>query len=81
MKNSESLSHERICKLALKDARNGGKGRANAMLVLPLKHLTENYLSLLPKKCNAPILYEKHRLEETVPAMLEGITAPKYQRL
>jgi hypothetical protein len=81
MKNSESLSHERICKLALKDARNGGKGRANVMLVLPLKHLTENYLSMPPKKCNAPILYEKHRLEETVPAMLEGITAPKYQRL
>lgn len=81
MKNSESLSRESICKLALKDARNGGKGRANAMLVLPLKHLTENYLSMPPKECNAPILYEKHRLEETVPAMLEGITAPKYQRL
>jgi len=81
MENSEGLSRERLCKLALKDARNGGKGRANAMLVLPLKQLTEEYLSMPPEKYNAPILYEKHRLEETVPAILEGITVPKYQRL
>jgi hypothetical protein len=81
MKNSESLSHERIGKLALQDARNGGRGRANAMLVLSLKQLTGKYLSMPPEECNAPIVYEKHRLEETVPAMLEGITAPKYQRL
>jgi hypothetical protein len=81
MKNSESLSHERICELALEDARNGGKGRANAMLVLPLKHLIDNYLGMPPKECNAPILFEKHRLDETVPAMLEGVTTPKYQRL
>jgi hypothetical protein len=81
LKNSASLSHERISELALEDARNGGKGRANAMLVLPLKHLTDNYSGMPPKECNAPILFEKHRLDETVPAMLEGIIVPKYQRL
>lgn len=81
LKNSESISRERMSELALKDARNGGKGRANALLVLPLKQLTEYYLSMPPKKWNTPILYEKHRLAETVAAILEGITAPRYQTL
>lgn len=81
MKNSESLSDQDLRELALVDVQNGGKGRANAMLVLPQKHLTDNYSSMPPKERNLPILYEKHRLDETVPAMLEGIVLPKYQRL
>jgi hypothetical protein len=81
MKNSESLSDQDLRELALVDVQNGGKGRSNAMLVLPLKHLTDNYSSMLPKERNLPILFEKHRLDETVPAMLEGIVVPKYQRL
>ncbi len=81
LKNSESLSDQDLRELALVDMQNGGKGGANAILVLPLKHLTGNYLGMPPKERNVPILFEKHRLDETVPAMLEGITVPKYQRL
>ena len=67
--------------LALEDAQNGGKGRANAILALPLKRICDVYLAMSPNERNAPILFEENRLDETVPAVLEGITVPKYQRL
>ena len=81
LKNSESISHKRICELALKDARTGGKGRANAVLVLPLKDITNAYLAVSPKERNSPIFIKKNRFDETVPTVLEGITVLKYQRL
>lgn len=80
LKNSEMLSHKRMCELALKDARNGGKGRANAVLALPLKDITNLYLAVSPKQRNSPIFIEKDRLDETVPVVLDGITVLKYQR-
>jgi hypothetical protein len=81
MKNSDSLSDQDLRELALVDLHNGGKGRANAMLVLPMKHLVDSYLGMPPKERNVPVLFEKHRLDETVAAILEGVTVPKYQRL
>lgn len=79
--NSESFSDQDLCELALEDAQNGGKGRANAILALPLKLISDVYLAMSPEKRNAPVLFEKNRLDETVPGVLEGITVPKYQRL
>jgi hypothetical protein len=81
MTNSENNSDQALCELALDDAQNGGKGRANAILAVPLKRITDTYLAMTPKERNAPIFFEKSRLDETVPAVLEGITIPKYQRL
>jgi hypothetical protein len=80
LKNSESVSHERICELALEDARNGGKGRANAVLALPLQGITDAYLAVSPEERNSPIFIEKNGFDETVPAVLERMTVPKYQR-
>ena len=81
MKNSESISREDLCALAFEDAQKGGKGRASAILALPLKHISDHYLAITPDQRNMPILFDKNQLEETVPAVLEGIIMPKYQRL
>jgi len=81
LKNSESLSHQSLCELALEDAQNDGKGRANAILALPLKRITDHYLSVSPDERNSTTFFEKHQLDETVPAILEGIIVPKYQIL
>lgn len=81
MTNSESLSHQDLCALALEDARNGGKGRANAILALQMKRISNVYLAMSPKERQVPILFEKNLLDETVPAVLDGISLPKYQRL
>jgi hypothetical protein len=79
--NSESFSYQDLYELAVKDAQNGGKGRANAILALPLKLISDAYLAMPPEKRNAPVLLEKNQLEETIPAILEGMTVPKYQWL
>jgi hypothetical protein len=79
--NSESLSDRDLHELTLMDAQNGGKGRVNAILALPLKGLNNVYLAMSPKERNKPILFENNRLDETVAAVLESITVPKYQRV
>jgi len=80
MTNSENLSHQGLCDLALEDAQNGGKGRANAILALQMKFIRNIYLAMSPKERLGPILFEKNLLDETVPVVLDGIAIPKYQR-
>jgi hypothetical protein len=81
LKNSEGLSDRDLRELVIVDAQNGGKGRANAILALPLKQIGELYSALSLQERNVPISFENNRLDETVPAVLEGITVRKYQRL
>ena len=81
MDNNKSLSTQNLCDLAIVDAQNGGKGRANAVLVLPLKRLRQYYCALPLSKRHSPVIFMKNRLAETVPAVLDGVAIPKYQRL
>jgi hypothetical protein len=79
--NSESISNQDLCKLAEQDAQNGGKGRANAVLALPLKRIGAVYSAMPSAERNTPLIFEKTRLDETIPMVLEGISVPKYRRL
>jgi hypothetical protein len=81
MANSESHSDQRLREIALEEAQRGGKGRANAILALSLKDVTDAYLAVPPEQRNTAILYGEHRLDETVAAVLEGVAVPKYRRL
>jgi hypothetical protein len=81
MTSSESHSDQDLHDLALQDAQNGGRGRANAILALPLKRISAAYQTMRPEERNAPIFFEKNRLDETVVTVLEGIDAPRYQKL
>src|SRR3990172_1870706 len=77
MTNSESLSNQNLNELALRDFQNGGKGRGNAILAVPLKRVIDAYLAVSLNERNAPISFAKHRLDETVAAVLEGVSVPK----
>ena len=79
--NNEGYSDHDLQELALQDARNGGKGRANTMLALPLKLISNAYLAMSPEERNSPLAFEDHHLDESVAAILEGVTVPKYRRL
>ena len=81
MINSQRFSNQELHELARADARNGGDGRANAVLTLPLRPLAETYLALAPETRNAPILFQSDRLDETVAAILDGVKVPKYHGL
>lgn len=81
MKNSGNLSDQALRESALTDKQNGGNGWANAVSVLSLKLLTDHYLSRSPHERNAPIWFGTNHLDETVPAILEEVSVPKYRRL
>ena len=81
MKSSESLSDQGLQEQAWQEFQNGGEGRANAVLALPLQRLTDYYLGIPPKERNTPVVFEQHQLDETVAAILEGVSVPKYQKM
>ena len=81
LENSEGLSDQRLCELAWEDARHGGEGKANAVLTLPLKRLSDAYRDMSPQQLNAPVMFGKDWLDETVTTVLDDVTAPKYRRL
>lgn len=80
IENSSGQSDRDVRAKAEQDAQVGGKGRANAVLALPVAALRAFYISLALEDRNAPVIFEGHRLEETVPLVLEGVEIPKYVR-
>jgi hypothetical protein len=80
MRESEDHSTEALRELAWRDFQNGGKGRANTVLALPLKQIVDFYLTTSPEERDFPIVFQENHLDETVSVVLEGITTPKYRR-
>lgn len=81
VKNNKGCSDEDLRELALQDSRNGGLGRANAVLTLPFKEISAAYAAIPAEARNKPILFHGHVLDETVAAVLDDVTVSKYRRL
>jgi hypothetical protein len=81
IENSESCSDEDLRQRALQDARTGGAGRANGVLIMPFEEINDFYTTITIGARNQPILFQTHHLDETVGAILEGVPIPKYRRL
>jgi hypothetical protein len=79
--NSEEHPGQTLKTIALDDARKGGKGRANAMLVAPVEELRASYLKLSPEMRGERIKYKQTHLAGNVAAILDGVFVPKYQHL
>jgi hypothetical protein len=79
--NSKNQSNEILRELALEDERKGGRGWANAVLTLSANEVKAFYRAISPQDRDQPVLFQGHRLDETVAAILEDIPVPKYQRL
>jgi hypothetical protein len=71
--HSERYSDQDLRELALKDVRNGGRGRANGVLALPVDVLWEAYRILPSHERNAPVALVGHRLDGNVPVVLETL--------
>jgi hypothetical protein len=78
---SQRYSDRELANLALLDAQNGGRGRLNSVLALPLFAVKESYLALPPGQRFTEIEVDGHHLDESVLAILEDIEVPQYQRL
>jgi hypothetical protein len=81
LENSESCTDENLRQLALQDYQMGGPGRANAVLTLPLNEVRDLYFETPFVQRNQPILFYHHQLDETVAAILDDVSVPKYRRL
>jgi hypothetical protein len=81
MKNSKKYSDQDIKVLALENAKQGGKGRANAILTLPLDEISRYYLALSPDLRDEATTFFDYHLNGNVPAILHDIKVPKFQRL
>lgn len=71
--NDAENSSEVLRNLALDDARQGGLGRANAMLVAPMQGVRDAYLAQSPDQRNRPLPFRSTILDGNVPVVLEGI--------
>jgi len=78
--NSQGYSNHDLQEFALEDARSAGKGRSSAVLTLPVKLISDVYLAMPPEARSTPISFEDNYLDESVGAILEGVTVPKYRR-
>lgn len=78
---SQANSDHDLAQLALRDLRNGGRGRLNSVLTLPLASVKESYLALPPEQRFTKIEVDSHRLDESVLAVLQDVEVPQYQRL
>ena len=63
---------------ALRQAERGGRGRANAALVLVLDELRSTYLALPRDRRDGEVTVRDHRLAGNVSAVLDGVDTPKY---
>ena len=81
LENSRRYADRDLQALAAADAAQGGKGRANAALALPLMAVTYAYLEVpLPQRAR-PLTIEGHLFDTSVLAVLESVEAPQYERL
>ena len=78
---SQGDSDQDLRGLALKDFQNGGNGRANSIVALPLRLVVESYLALPPESRYQKISIENHKLDESVMAILNNVPVPQYQRI
>lgn len=78
---SQRDSDQDLRGLALKDLQNGGNGRANSILALPLNLAVDSYLALPPELRYQKISIENHKLDESVMAILNDVPVPQYQRI
>jgi hypothetical protein len=79
--NSEAQSDADLHAQALADFQRGGRGRANAVLAMPLKQVTDAYLALPPEARLQPLNFNNHLLDVTVTAVLANVSVPIYEVL
>ncbi|MGH7850738.1 MAG: hypothetical protein ACREOP_10600 [Thermodesulfobacteriota bacterium] len=77
--NNRRYSDKDLQKMAWKDAKQGGRGRANAILVLRLNDLKTVYRAIGTDKRNELTLFDGHQLDTNVLAILEDVEKTRYK--
>jgi hypothetical protein len=81
LENSRRYSDGDLEAMADADAARGGKGRANAVLALPLEAVGEAYYQTPPAERGRLVSVQGHIFHSSVLAVLEDVDAPEYERI
>ena len=81
LENCREYSDEDLQKMAIDDVKNGGKGRANAILTMDLEEVKNIYNTIPFERRSEPVRVGEHQLDGNVPAVFEEINHPKYKHL
>ena len=76
---SDRNSDDDLRALALKDALNGGRGRVNTVLALPLHRIHHDYRAIPPQQRYGGQSIAGHLLDSSVPAILEDVDVPQFE--
>jgi hypothetical protein len=76
--NSETHPQKVLKQMAITDAQNGGKGRANAVLAVPVETVRAAFLSVSPEKRGQLLEFGNTLLEGNVALVLKDVFVPKY---
>lgn len=79
--NSQKHPARVLRDLVWNQARDGGQGRANAMLAAPLEQVREAILSTPPSQRGEPLRFKDTLLEGNVAALFNDIPVPRYFHL
>jgi hypothetical protein len=80
LENSQRYSDPDLQAMAAADRAHGGKGRANAVLALPLEAVTHSYLKVPLAQRAGALTIDGHVFDPSVIAVLENVAAPQYER-
>ena len=73
-------SDEHLREMAREDSKRGGRGKANAIVTLPLDDVMDIYTSIPLEKRSEPVRVGQYQLDGNIPAVLRNIDHPRYQR-
>jgi hypothetical protein len=78
---SQKYTDQELCARAMSDAENGGLGRVNSILTLPLQKVIDSWLSLAPAMRYRKIKVDNHELDESVMTVLWEVEVPQNERI
>jgi len=81
LNTSNRYSDVALGELAMKNAQTTGRGRANSVLTLPLKHVEAFYHALPVERRYGSNVMDGHQLDRNVPAILDALDIPQFQWL
>jgi hypothetical protein len=77
--NDRQYTDQALIDIALQDKNQGRRGRANAVLTLPLSDLAAAYQALPLHLLRQPFYFQGHRLDQNVVALLEEVDQKHYR--
>jgi hypothetical protein len=76
---SDRDSDAALGEIAVHNAQRSGRGRANSVLTMAVNRVTEFYRAMVPEQRYAAVVFDGHRLDQSVLPIIDGIEVPQLE--